>query len=151
MASRSEGLLIGNSTSSSSSLGSTLPSTKSPLRIRRRNSSATCSARRRNRTLRSTTGRVCQIAPPCLVDSIPNDLVEVSGQADGRIASVSDDIDARPFSLWRGLPDPTAASPEDQHRHGGRDGPDGRRDADVDETATLAAQHWSDGTWNLTP
>ena len=48
IASRSDGLLTGNSSSSSSSLGSMLPSARSPRRMRRRSWSATCSARRRN-------------------------------------------------------------------------------------------------------
>ena len=40
--------------------------------------------------------------------------------------------------LFLGLRDLNAASRIAQHRHSGRSSPDGRRDADVDETATLA-------------
>src|SRR5690625_4664009 len=61
MASRSDGLLMANSTSNSSSLGSTCSSVSSPARMRRRSSLATCSASRRNRTVGAVTGRVCQI------------------------------------------------------------------------------------------
>src|SRR5258707_1373887 len=51
--------------------------------------------------------------------------------------SVSRDVRARPRSLFLGLRDLKAAPREEEHRDGGRKSPDDRRDADVDETASL--------------
>jgi len=49
------------------------------------------------------------------------------------------------FSVFPGLSDVPAISRNALHGNGGRDDPDGRCDADMDETATLAAQYQGEG------